>query len=72
MSLWRTEPPSLHVHRPAYHPMLIQLEQFGKVFQLIQEDAVKPGVTVLILVAYDCDAIAACRILTVIPAKGPE
>lgn len=47
--------------------MIIKIEdqQFDVCFKMISKDARHGGITVLIFVAYDCDAICACHILTV-------
>jgi hypothetical protein len=39
--------------------------QFDVCFKMMAKDATDGGITVLIFVAYDCDAICACHILTV-------
>lgn len=36
---------------------------------MVKEDSLGTGVTVLILVAYDCDALCACHIITVLFSK---
>ena len=45
--------------------MLIDRERFDDVYEAIKEKAVDGGAcSVVILVAPDCDALCACRILT--------
>lgn len=47
--------------------MIIKIndDKFDALFRMVKEDSLGSGVTVLILVAYDCDALCACHILTV-------
>lgn len=50
---------------PSAPGMLLPKEHLDEIFRRIREDAVAGCCTVLILVAPDCDALCACRILTV-------
>lgn len=47
--------------------MIVKLtdDKFDALFRMVKEDSLQGAVSVLILVAYDCDALCACHILTV-------
>ena len=53
--------------------MLVRADQFGDLFGLVQESCgLRGGAPVLLLVASDCDALCACRILTVFHVFSPS
>lgn len=46
--------------------MKVPIEQYNRAYQLVKEDVAKFGSSVVVFVDYDCDAVCACKILTVI------